>query len=134
MTADQKATLDKVSQAAIGLMKAAREAEARGLPILAQWLKEASVGCQAGVDFQKRALGDNLTTQTERKVIDSKPNPPERKPPEVCEKCGHGTHGPICSFASNEKLPSGRSCDCDWNVMVEGRLHEIAKLQNSPKS
>ncbi len=71
MTPDQTDLLDKARESAVRLMRAARKA---GLTVLAQWLKDASVGCQAGVDFQVRALGDNFTTQTERKVIDSKPN------------------------------------------------------------
>jgi len=114
ITTDQKETLDKATESAVRLMRFARKAEAQGLPILAQWLKDASVGCQAGVDFQKRALGDNLSTQTEQKVIDSKPNVPNPFP-EFCARCGHGLHGPICSYASSVKLPSGRSCDCDYN-------------------
>lgn len=75
MTPDQKDTLAKASESAVRLMRFARKAEAQGLPVLAQWLKDASVGCQAGVDFQVRALGDNLATQTEKTVVDSEPNP-----------------------------------------------------------
>ena len=109
MNKDQQEAISKARAAAIALKSQADKARSLGLPVLEQWLRDASVGCQAGADFQVRAMGDNLQNQTERVVVD--------RLPATCEKCGHGLHGPVCSYAGpdDQKLPSGRSCDCDWN-------------------
>jgi len=77
MTPEQTEALNKARQAALNLKKQADKAHSLGLTVLEQWLRDASVGCQAGADFQVRAHADNLATQTAPKVIDNKPNPPE---------------------------------------------------------
>lgn len=85
MTPEQKDAIDKARTAAINLKKQADKARALGLTVLEQWLRDASVGCMAGADFQTRAMGDNLATQTQRVVMDNKPKSGGLR----CEKCGH---------------------------------------------
>lgn len=70
MTKDQQEAIDKACKAALSLKSQADKARSLGLSVLEQWLREASVGCQAGADFQVRAVGDNLSTQTARVVVD----------------------------------------------------------------
>lgn len=77
ITSEQQELLDKAHKAALALKAQADKARALGLTVLEQWLREASVGCQAGVDFQKRVLGPNLSNQTERVVVDKEPNKPQ---------------------------------------------------------
>ncbi len=74
MNKDQQEAISKARAAALALKSQADKARSLGLTVLEQWLRDASVGCQAGADFQVRAMGDNLSTQTERVVVDSKPN------------------------------------------------------------
>lgn len=73
MTPDQTAALDKARQSALALKSQADKARSLGLTVLEQWLRDASVGCQAGADFQARAMSDNLLTQTEKVVVNGKP-------------------------------------------------------------
>lgn len=105
MTSEQKDAIDKARTAAINLKKQADKARALGLTVLEQWLRDASVGCMAGADFQTRAMGDNLATQTQRVVMDGQPKTAGEFPGHVenkiisttqpgpgglrCEKCGH---------------------------------------------
>ena len=77
MNKDQQEAISKARAAALALKSQADRARSLGLPVLEQWLRDASVGCQAGADFQVRAMGDNLQNQTERVVVDNKPNEPE---------------------------------------------------------
>jgi hypothetical protein len=67
---DQQDAIAKARAAALALKSQADKARTMGLTVLEQWLREASVGCQAGADFQVRAMGDNLSTQTARVVVD----------------------------------------------------------------
>lgn len=102
MNKDQQEAIDKARTAAINLKKQADKAHSLGLTVLEQWLRDASVGCMAGADFQTRAMGDNLATQTERVVMDGKPGTASACPgflattdnPVICQHCGshRGNH------------------------------------------
>jgi len=73
MTPEQQNAIDKAREGAQKLKTFADKARALGLPVLESFLREASISCQAGADFQARAFKDNLLSQTGKVVIDREP-------------------------------------------------------------
>jgi len=70
LTPAQVEALQKARESASRCSTFASKAQALGLPVLAEFLREAVHILQAGVDQQERAFRANALQQPEQKVID----------------------------------------------------------------
>jgi len=77
---EQQNAIDKAREGAQKLKTFADKARSLGLTVLESYLRDASISCQAGADFQARAFKDNLLSQTGKVVIDREPR---RSEPDV---------------------------------------------------
>jgi len=69
LTPDQKAQLQRARDRAITLKHSSDHARVTGLQVLEPFLREASVACQAGADFQEAAFrADALQQPTKTNV------------------------------------------------------------------
>jgi malonyl CoA-acyl carrier protein transacylase len=70
LTPDQIEAIQKATASAQRLKAQADKARDLGLPVLETFLRDASVSCQAGADFQLRAFRDAALQHEDKTVID----------------------------------------------------------------
>ncbi len=128
MTDAQTTALEKASASALRLKHQADTARGLGLPILESYLREASVACQAGCDFQEAAFRKDLKAEAQAENLGFLPHEEAKREFLECNVCH-------VHFYTKEAL-HGHTCpanDVTRSPMIEGGERQADAIADAMK-